>query len=176
MVVVGNHMPALHNVDDAIKRRFNIVPFILRPPTPDKDLEDKLFDREAGGILQWMIKGCIDWQANGLSRPDCVKAATKEYFDDQDLLGQWIEERCDVELGTKRLWDRSADLYEDWDEFCKNAGEPVGTKTAFGSAMRKKGFKPERIERERAFRFIRLRPEKKKSGHDINDAGPQDFG
>jgi len=96
LIVVGNHMPALHNVDDAIRRRFNVVPFILKPTTPDKDLEEKLFIQEAGGILRWMIDGCLDWQANGLSRPDCVKAATKEYFDDQDLLGQWIEERCEV--------------------------------------------------------------------------------
>jgi putative DNA primase/helicase len=89
LLVVGNHTPALHNVDAAAKRRINIVPFVLTPLAPDQELEDKLF-REAGGILRWMIKGCLDWQANGLSRPLCVQAATKDYFDDQDLLGQWI--------------------------------------------------------------------------------------
>jgi putative DNA primase/helicase len=158
LMIVGNHTPVLHNVDDAAKRRFNIVPFILKPNTPDLDLEEKLF-REAGGILQWMIKGCLDWQANGLSRPDCVTAATKDYFDDQDLIGQWIEDCCDVQFGTKKLWDKSADLYDSWNEFSVAAGESAGTKTAFGSAMRKKGFLPEKIEGARAFRFIRLKLE-----------------
>jgi putative DNA primase/helicase len=174
MNVVGNHMPSLHNVDDAIKRRFNIVPFILKPKTPDKDLENKLFDREAGGILNWMIKGCIDWQANGLSRPDCVKAATKEYFDDQDLLGQWIEERCDVELGTKRLWDRSGDLYDSWNAFSSEAGESSITKTAFGSAMKKRGFKAKKIQNARAFRYIRLKLAPPSSlVKDFNGTAPQ---
>jgi putative DNA primase/helicase len=182
LMVVGNHTPALHNVDDAAKRRFNIVPFILKPETPDPELEEKLF-REAGGILQWMIKGCLDWQAKGLSRPDCVKAATKSYFDDQDLLGQWIEDRCDVEFGTKRLWERSADLFDDWSAFCKNAGEEAGTKKAFGMAMRKRGYIPEKIAEQRAIRFIRLNLEKDERSPgrvDLNNAGPQrpasDFG
>jgi hypothetical protein len=74
LMIVGNHTPTLHNVDDAAKRRFNIVPFILNPETPDMDLEEKLF-REAGGILQWMIKGCLDWQADGLRRLACESAS-----------------------------------------------------------------------------------------------------
>ena len=39
LVFVGNHKPALRNVDDAVRRRFNIVPFEHKPPTPDKGLE-----------------------------------------------------------------------------------------------------------------------------------------
>jgi putative DNA primase/helicase len=174
LMIVGNHTPVLHNVDDAAKRRFNIVPFILKPDKPDLDLEEKLF-LEAGGILQWMIKGCLDWQANGLSRPDCVTAATKDYFDDQDLLGQWIEDCCDVEIGTKKLWERSADLYDSWNGFSTAAGEPAGTKTAFGSAMRKKGFLPEKIESARAFRFIRLKLEPS-SATDFNKVPQSNFG
>jgi putative DNA primase/helicase len=159
LIVVGNHTPTLHNVDDAVKRRFNIVPFILRPETPDLELEAKLFN-EAGGILRWMIDGCLDWQKNGLSRPDCVQVATKEYFDEQDLLGQWIEDRCDVRIGDPKMWDRSADLYDNWKEFSEKAGEPAGTKTAFGAAMRKRGFQRHRLpDGNRAIRFIRLKLE-----------------
>lgn len=157
LVVVGNHMPALHNVDDAVKRRFNIVPFILKPETPDNKLEEKLF-QEAGGILQWMIKGCLDWQANGLSRPDCVKVATKEYFDDQDLIGQWIEDRCDMRIGDHKLWDRSADLYADWHKFCANANEDVGSQKGFTTTLLKRGCQRFKApDSSRAIRFIRLK-------------------
>jgi putative DNA primase/helicase len=138
LVVVGNHMPDLHNVDAAAKRRFNIAPFIITPAAPDRELEEKLF-REAGGILNWMIKGCLDWQTHGLKRSESVQAATKNYFSEQDLIGQWIEDRCDVELGDRKMWDRSGDLYDDWSAFCGNAGESPGSKKRFSGAMRKRG-------------------------------------
>jgi len=50
LMIVGNHKPELHNVDDAARRRFNIVPFMLKPLKPDHDLERKLM-AEAGAIL-----------------------------------------------------------------------------------------------------------------------------
>ncbi len=159
LIVVGNHMPDLHNVDDAAKRRFNIAPFIITPAAPDRELEEKLF-REAGGILNWMIKGCLDWQAQGLVRSETVQAATKSYFSEQDLMGQWVEDRCDVRPGDPKLWDRSADLYDDWSSFCAKAGESPGSKKGFGGAMRKRGFKLDREpDGTRAMRFIRLKPE-----------------
>jgi putative DNA primase/helicase len=174
LMIVGNHTPILHNVDDAAKRRFNIVPFILKPEMPDLDLEEKLF-REAGGILQWMINGCLDWQDSGLIRPACVQAATKDYFDDQDMLGQWIEEQCDVEIGTNRLWERSGDLYDSWNAFSSEAGESSITKTAFGSAMKKRGFKAEKIQGARGFRYIRLKLNPPSSStKDFNKSPPQD--
>ena len=83
----------LTNVDDAAKRRFNIIPFTRKPPRPDRQLEEKL-KAEWPGILRWMIEGCLDWQANGLVRPAIVAEATAEYFDDQDTFGQWLEECC----------------------------------------------------------------------------------
>ncbi len=159
LMVVGNHMPDLHNVDDATKRRFNIVPFTRTPAAPDRELEEKLF-REAGGILNWMIQGCLDWQANGLKRSESVQAATKTYFSEQDLMGQWIEDRCDVRLGDPKMFDRSADLYDDWSTFCGKAGESPGTKKGFGGAMRKRGFMLDRgPDGTRVIRFIRLKLE-----------------
>ena len=69
LTIIGNHKPVLHNVDDAARRRFNIVPFIRKPPKPDCELEQKLM-AEAPGILNWMIQGCLEWQKNGgLQRP-----------------------------------------------------------------------------------------------------------
>ena len=36
LTVIGNHKPLLRNVDDAAKRRFNVVPFTRKPAKPDK--------------------------------------------------------------------------------------------------------------------------------------------
>ena len=42
LMLVGNHRPTLQNVDDAAKRRFNIVPFDRKPAKPDRGLEKAL--------------------------------------------------------------------------------------------------------------------------------------
>jgi len=41
LVIIGNHKPLLGNVDDAMRRRINIVPFVNKPERPDPKLEEK---------------------------------------------------------------------------------------------------------------------------------------
>jgi len=79
LTIVGNHAPALANVDEAARRRFNIVPFTVKPKNPDRELEAKL-KAEWGAILQWMVDGCVSWLKDGLQRPQSVVAATEQYF------------------------------------------------------------------------------------------------
>ena len=94
LTIIGNHQPKLGVVDDAIRRRFNIVPFTIKPKAVDKDLEAKLVIYEGPQILRWMIDGALDWQANGLVRPQRVIEATQQYFAGQDEIGRWIDEHC----------------------------------------------------------------------------------
>lgn len=93
LTVAGNHKPGLRNVDEAMRRRFLMVPFNHRPAHPDPDLARKL-RAEWPGILAWMIEGCRDWQRHGLVRPDAVTEATRDYFEAQDVMGRWLKERC----------------------------------------------------------------------------------
>ena len=69
----------LRNVDDAARRRFNMAPFLYKPPAKDMELEAKLL-KEAPEILRWMIEGCLDWQKNGLIRPNVVVQANGRIF------------------------------------------------------------------------------------------------
>lgn len=158
LTIVGNHQPMLRNVDEAARRRFNIVPFILKPETPDRHLEEKL-KAEWPAILRWIIEGCLDWQAHGLVRPQSVVEATDAYFAEQDLMGQWLAEKCDVRIGEASVWDRTSDLFESWSAYAKAAGDVPGTVKAFGPAMRRKGFLQHRSKTARGFRFVRVRQE-----------------
>ena len=45
--------------------------------------------------IRWMVGDFLDWQQNGLIRPDIVAAATAEYFAEQDIINGRIEERCE---------------------------------------------------------------------------------
>jgi putative DNA primase/helicase len=138
LTVVGNHKPVLRNVDDAARRRFNIVPFTVKPAKPDRQLTEKL-KAEAPAILQWMIEGCMDWQRSGLVRPRSVLEATAEYFDDQDLFGQWLEECCRVEPDNRHLTATPKELFEAWCSYAQAAGEQPGTQTALGNSLTKRG-------------------------------------
>ncbi len=126
LTIVGNHKPVLRNVDEAARRRFLIVPFERKPEKPDRELERKLI-MEAGGILQWMVNGCLDWQACGLLKPASVIAATDEYFSDQDLFAHWLAEECVCEPGNSSRSESSGKLFKSWKEFALAAGTGPGT-------------------------------------------------
>jgi putative DNA primase/helicase len=157
LTIIGNHQPVLRNVDEAARRRFNIVPFTRNPAQPDKTLGDKL-RVEWPAILRWMIEGCLDWQANGLVRPQSVIDATADYFAGQDLFAQWLADECDAEPGNIHKWETTATLFASWSTYAKAAGEPPGTVKSFAPAMLRHGLTPKRTKAARAFSGVRLRP------------------
>jgi putative DNA primase/helicase len=158
LTFLGNHYPLIRSVDDAVRRRFNIVPFTCKPPVPDHQLEQKLV-AEAPGILRWAIDGCLDWQQNGLVRPPIVAETTESYFADQDVFGQWLEDECDVKRGNEHVTELVADLFESWTKYAIAAGEKPGSMTSFSGAMKKRRFPKYRVGKigARGFRFLRLR-------------------
>lgn len=157
LIVIGNHKPVLHNVDEAAKRRFNIVPFILKPEAPDRDLETKLM-QEAPGILQFMIDGCLDWQAHGLIRPSSVIEATAEYFSDQDCFQHWLQEECVCEPGNMDRSEASSVLFKSWSGYAKAAGTKPGTTSTFKDNLIAAGFRFYRSKTAREFFGISMRP------------------
>ena len=103
-----------------------------------------------------MIDGCLDWQVNGLQRPQIVRTATEAYFSEQDLFGQWLEEECDVDIANRNRMATTLELFASWSAFAKAAGEEPGTAKSFAPAMRRKGFKPYKTKIARGWRGIRL--------------------
>ncbi len=121
LTVVGNHKPALKAVDEAMRRRFNIVPFLHKPAAPDKQLETKL-KVEWPAILRWMMDGCVDWQQHGLMRPKVVTDATEAYFESQDHFPRWLTECCD-RLPTAST--KPAHLLHSFTQWCQANGEAL---------------------------------------------------
>lgn len=141
LVIVGNHAPVLANVDEAARRRFNIIPFLHTPVERDRELETKLRS-EAGQILSWAIEGCLDWQAHGLLRPEIVKTATADYFEDQDLFGQWVDDMC--ERGRGEVETAQA-LFQSWHAYAVAAGGDPGTQRALSTKLKRNGFVPRKM-------------------------------
>ena len=143
LTIAGNHAPALRNVDEAMRRRFNIAPFVIKPEKPDRELEEKL-KAEWPRILAWMIAGARRFLSEGLTRPAAIVSATDDYFAEQDVFGQWVGERCVLRTGA---FEASSRLYADWEAYAKAHGETAGTAKSFGAAMRKRNLfaKPSRL-------------------------------
>lgn len=96
--LAANHKPAVKGTDHAIWRRIKVVPFTVTipPESRDPNLSEKL-RAELPGILAWAVRGCMDWQLrNSLGEPEEVTAATDNYRTEQDLLGAFIRDVCQV--------------------------------------------------------------------------------
>jgi len=154
LTIVGNHAPRLANPDDAMRRRFNILGFNVKPAEPDFHLEERL-KAEHGRILAWIIEGCLQWQKTGLVRPAAVLEATNEYFAGEDLIGQWLEDRCIIETGK---WELPARLFADWAKYATDRGEDPQTANSLGKKLAKRGFKSNVSNGVRAYRGLTLRP------------------
>ena len=158
LTISGNHKPALRNVDDAARRRFNVVPFVQKPMTPDPDLSEKL-KAEWPGILRWMIDGCLAWQRDGLVRPKAVLDATAEYFAEQDVLAQWVEECCEQD---KCYGATSAELFGSWRIFATSRAEEPRTAKWFATMLERQGFQRDKdceLFRGRGFLGLKLSDE-----------------
>jgi putative DNA primase/helicase len=138
-VLVTNHRPEVRGTDHAIWRRLRLIPFTVTfaDADQDKQLGEKL-KAEAPGILAWLVRGCLEWQQQGLGTPDIVMAATSEYRGEQDKLGAFLHDRCAT--GTDYRV-KVSDLFAAYQLWCKKNGEPEGNGTAFGLAMGERGFR-----------------------------------
>ncbi|MGA3954058.1 phage/plasmid primase, P4 family [Ralstonia nicotianae] len=138
LFVAGNHKPAIRNIDEAMKRRLHLIPFTVTVPPErrDKTLQQKLL-AERDGILAWAVQGCLDWQRLGrLDPPQQVLDATEEYFEAEDALGRWLDERCAREANAKTL---TAELFNDWKQWADSAGEFVGSQRRFSDLLITRG-------------------------------------
>jgi putative DNA primase/helicase len=137
LLMAGNDKPALKQVDDAIRRRFNLIPFSYKVPDSqkDKNLHLKL-EAEAPEILGWIIQGCLAWQSVGLKPPKVVVDATDEYLMSEDNMTQWFEECCTKTIG---CFCTTTELYQSWLGWCKANEEHPGSRKGFSQHLTSKG-------------------------------------
>jgi P4 family phage/plasmid primase-like protien len=154
LIFIGNHKPQIRDVEEGMRRRIQIVEFNVKPEVVDKELNAKLRE-EWPAILAWMVEGCLEWQQVGLNPPAVVKAASEEYFSDEDAVGRWLTERTEVDTSATVTTQA---LFESWREWANANGEYVGSQKRLASALIAR--KTERWQdgktRRMGFRGIRL--------------------
>jgi putative DNA primase/helicase len=148
LMIAGNHKPRLRSVDEAMRRRFHLIPFAVTipPEQRDKDLAEKL-KAEWPAILRWMADGCLEWQRIGLCPPQAVVDATNEYLQTEDSIGIWIEERCECKPSFE---DTSAKLFASWKAWAELNGEQPGSQKQFAEKLQSRGFERRTISHAKA--------------------------
>ena len=154
LICMCNDLPNIPSNDDGTWRRLEVVDFISRfvdyEHEVDEDLNRYLKDKSIKNkIPMWVIPFYAlllphwrDYDQNGIDIPDEVKAKTNEYRNNNDLVGQWIDRRCEV-AGHVESTDGVTvmaptdfeNLYDDFKEWCeseefKNHPDKLGVKNA----------------------------------------------
>lgn len=155
LIISGNHRPRLSGAGEAMRRRLHVVPFSVTIPIERRDPRlSEALQEESGGILSWMIGGCREWQQRGLAPPSAVLDAARDYFDDEDLIGRWIADRCD--LGTSHRASSSM-LFADWAEWTTSHGFDKRNGRYLGEQLRSRGLRQAKVGQVRGWHGIGLR-------------------
>jgi putative DNA primase/helicase len=136
LMIFGNHRPGLRSVDEAIRRRFHLLPFpvSITDEKRDPNLPAKL-KAEWPGILRWATEGCLQWQRQRLKPPAAVVEATRDYLSAEDNVRNWIEDSCTVAASE---WEASGALFASWKKWAEASGVIVGTERSLVQAIKGK--------------------------------------
>ena len=95
--IAGNDKPRIKGTDAGIWRRMRLVPFLanIAKEDEDPDLGTNLRN-DADAVLAWAVDGCRMYLHSGLGTCAAVELATASYRQDEDLIGQFLAECCQV--------------------------------------------------------------------------------
>lgn len=117
--------------------------FVKNPKkSSEKPRDDHLMQKleaEKPGILAWLVRGNILWQRNGLAPPPSVREAAETYQREQDIVADFIEEKCITFDNPESARTSGNDLYTEFSEwYQKYHRSKVPSITWFGRRMSKK--------------------------------------
>jgi putative DNA primase/helicase len=120
-VLATNTKPVVADNSFGFWRRLKLVPFTrtFDGSRRDASLEDYFREHEGPGILNWLIEGCLAWQAEGLGEPAAVQHATDEYRSDSDPIADFLAESCDCDVTAVT---RGGELFEAYGKWAEKQG------------------------------------------------------
>ena len=147
LVLYTNHLPKVGANDDGIWRRLIVIPFNAKI-TGDSDIKnyaDYLYDHAGSFIMSWIIEGAkkaydMDFK---VPLPKVVEDAIEAYREDNDWLGHFLADCCDIDKATS---EKSGELYQAYRAYCLQNGEFTRSTTDFYSSLEKAGFPKKKVK------------------------------
>lgn len=141
-----NYKPSVSDMTLFYSCRLKLIPFKRHFEEHEQDKGLKAFFSEASNlsaIFNWCYEGYKRFRSEGLDDPNAVTQATKEYQEESDRIGQfvdaWLEEGEAFEVRTSAAYK----LYGEW---CDKYGYRKENSTNFNNAI------------QRFFPIVRKRP------------------
>ena len=108
-----------------------------------KNFGDYLFENAGPAIMKWIIEGAEMAIKKGFKfkEPKVVVDAIQAYREDNDWLGQFIEEHCDVDSSYS---EKSGELYQQYRFAAMQGGEYIRSTSDFYGCLEKAGFSKRR--------------------------------
>ena len=135
--IATNYPLEMRGTDKGIKRRMRLIRFdrIFEGASADKDIFDKIL-AELPSVLGWAIKGCLDYQKEGLEPPESVKSATQSYFEENDVVEKFITNNLKKSSYGR---EKASDIFSAYKQWAKNSNEWDGmTQSKFGKEISKR--------------------------------------
>lgn len=148
LVLYTNHLPKVGAIDKGTWRRLIVIPFLatIEGNKDIKNYADYLFENAGGAILQWVIDGAKKVIAADYKfpLPEVVDVAIKQYKSNNDWLGHFLEECCELD---PTYTQKSGELYSEYRAFCMRTGEYARSIADFYTALKAEGIGRKRTKK-----------------------------
>lgn len=165
LVLYTNHLPKVTANDDGTWRRLIVIPFNAKitGKSDIKNFSDYLFEEAGPAILKWVIDGAETAirKKFKIEEPEAVRKAVEKYREDNDWMGQFLEEHCDIDPS---FTERSGKLYQQYRIVCLQSGEYIRSTSDFYGNLEKAGFQRHKTKKGILVHGLRL-----KEGQDFLD-------
>lgn len=157
LVLYTNHLPRVGANDPGTWRRLIVIPFNAKIEGSGdvKNYADYLVSEAAPSIMAWIIEGAQKAISRNfhITAPACVEDAIKSYREDNDWLGHFLGECCEVD---KAYREKSGELYQEYRSYCMRTGEYARSTADFYNALELAGFMRQKTKTGNFIRGLRI--------------------
>lgn len=161
LVLYTNHLPRVGANDPGTWRRLIVIPFHARIEGAGdvKNYADFLVSEAAPAVMAWIIEGAKKVISRNfhIPCPACVEDAIKSYRENNDWLGHFLGECCEV---AANYTEKSGELYRAYRCYCAQTGEYARSTADFYNALEMAGFSRRRTKAGITVYGLRLQEEK----------------
>ena len=157
LVLYTNHLPRVGANDPGTWRRLIVIPFNAKIEGSGdiKNYADYLVSEAAPSVMAWIIEGAKKAISRNfhIPAPACVEDAIKSYREENDWLGHFLDECCEVD---KAYREKSGELYQEYRSYCMRTGEYARSTTDFYNALELAGFMRQKTKTGNFIRGLRM--------------------
>lgn len=130
-----NDLPAVRDKSLFASDRVRVIEFNrhFTDAEQDKNLKGYFESQDAmRGIFTWLVAGYFKYKRFGLRMSDNMRAVVKQYEKDNDLVLQYLEEKCEYAEGNSI---QAKTLYDNYKIWCKSNGYYVCSMKKFNAEV-----------------------------------------